>query len=110
MDDNLLAKLCFFLFLAGSYCCECAEMQGCISVDCQKVDVLKSCKLIAQQLIENKYARTWEESPSNVTTTWHNRTLSHFTSPRKKIGTRVTDNLQEQKYQTWKCSCKSLPV
>ena len=28
------------------------------------VDVLKACKLIAQQLTENKYARTWEESPS----------------------------------------------
>ena len=29
-----------------------------------KVDMLKACKLIAQQRIENKYARTWEESPS----------------------------------------------
>ena len=29
-----------------------------------KVDTLKAHKLIAQQLIENKYARTWEESPS----------------------------------------------
>ena len=29
-----------------------------------KGDVLKACKLIAQQLIENKYTRTWEESPS----------------------------------------------
>ena len=29
-----------------------------------KVDALKACKLIAQQLIENKYTRTWEESPS----------------------------------------------
>ena len=29
-----------------------------------KVDMLKACKLIGQQLIENKYARTWEESPS----------------------------------------------
>ena len=29
-----------------------------------KVDALKACKLIAQQLIENRYARTWEKSPS----------------------------------------------
>ena len=29
-----------------------------------KVDALKTHKLIAQQLIENKYTRTWEESLS----------------------------------------------
>ena len=29
-----------------------------------KVDVLTACKLTAQQFIENKYARTQEESPS----------------------------------------------
>ena len=29
-----------------------------------KVGTLKACKLITQQLIENKYARPWEESPS----------------------------------------------
>ena len=29
-----------------------------------KVGALKAHKLIAQQLIENKYTRPWEESPS----------------------------------------------
>ena len=62
MDDNLLAKL-HFLFLAGSDCGECAECRGVYFCGLPKVNMLKACKLIAQQLIENKYARTWEESP-----------------------------------------------
>ena len=37
---------------------------GVYSSGLPKVDVLKAHKLIAQQLIEKKYARTWEESPS----------------------------------------------
>ena len=60
-----------------------------------KVDALTARKLIAQQLLENKYNQPVEESPSKRPrrgTTEH-RLVS---LPTGKICTRATSNLQEQ--------------
>ena len=73
-----------------------------------KVDSLFACKLIAQQLIENRYlivkqsARKW---------TWHGEMIHHLVAlPTFKKFENGRLVKCKSKYQTWYCSCKQVRV
>ena len=70
-----------------------------------KVDALTACKLIAQQLLENKYNQPVEESPSKRPrrgTTEHH--LVSLPTGKKFVQGQLATC--RRKYQTSKCSCK----
>ena len=70
-----------------------------------KVDALTARKLIAQQLLENKYNQPVEESPSKMP---RRGTTEHclVSLPRGKQFVQGQLATCRSKYQTWKCSCK----
>ena len=77
---------------------------GCYFLNLIKVDALKACKLIAEQLIHNKYLNKPEEKHmsqrKNTNADCHLIALP----PHKKFdkSKEVFDNT---KYNCWKCTC-----
>ena len=77
---------------------------GCCFLNLIKVDALKACKLIAEQLIHNKYLNKPEEKHmsqrKNTNADCHLIALP----PHKKFdkSKEVFDNT---KYNCWKCTC-----
>ena len=79
---------------------------GCYFAKLPKIDAIRACKLIAQQLILNKYIQNTAQSHRKHRSTDHKLVaLPTFQKFKKSTMVQCKD-----KYQKWNCSCKAARV
>ena len=77
---------------------------GCYFFNLIKVDALKACKLIAEQLIHNKYLKKPEEKRMSQRKNTNADCLLITLPPHKKVK-KSKEVLDNTKYNCWKCMC-----
>ena len=104
MDDIKMDEPSF-LFFVGPYNGECTECWMLLH-KLPKIDAIHARKLIAQQLILNKYIQNTAQSHRKRRSTDHKLVaLPTFRKFKNSTMVRCKD-----KYQKWNCSCKAARV